>query len=101
MLAAMAQPDEPKVPSRWPHPHPEPGKLAIPDSIFIGLQAQLAAGKIAVEKGPATGRFPVGDHMAIFISRTANRSPGNLRILGDQIAIGSSQTNRRFLQSPH
>ena len=50
------------------------------------------AGLLPFVWGAATGLLPVGDHMAIIISRTALESRGKLRICGDQQAITSTCT---------
>ena len=96
MLAAMAHAHEPKIAPRWPYAQAEPGKLAVPDAVFVGHSAQLAAGKIAVEKGPSSGLLPSGDHKAIFTSRTAGKKLDYLRVSGDQIAILAPWTVGQF-----
>jgi hypothetical protein len=89
MLAAM------------PHAQAKPGKLAVPNTVFMEQRAQLAAGKIAVEKGPSSGLLPGGDHKAIFDSRTAGKKLVYLRVSGDQIAIVATRTVRQFCQPLH
>ena len=96
MLAAMPHAHEPKIAPRWPHAQPEPGKLAVPNTVFMGQRAQLAAGKIVVEKGPSSGLLPGGDHKAIIYSRTAGKKLAYQRVSGDQIAIVTTQTVGQF-----
>lgn len=59
----------------------------IPDAVFRLAQRQLAPRKVAIEKCPAPGLSPRGDHMAIAHIKTGVESRGIPVICGDQMAF--------------
>lgn len=87
MFAPMAQANEPVGVAGGPDAQTKARKFRIPDAVFRLAQRQLAPRKVAIEKCPAPGLSPRGDHMAIAHIKTGFESRGIPVVCGDHMAF--------------
>ena len=101
MFAAMAQANEPIIVAGWPDAQTKARKFRIPDAIFGFAQRQVTPRRVTVEKCPAPGLSPHGDHMVIAHTKTGVESRGIPVVCEGQVALSGISATKQPLHFLH